>query len=407
MSDVNRTQPPTARVGEMRRLTFMYCDVVGSTELSRVHSLEAYHDLMEGYRRRLRRRDRAALRGPHRPLQGRRRAVGVRLPGRARERRRAGRARGAGAGAGGRRACAAPRPASRSRSASACTTAPSTASSTRTRSSASRPTSARATRRWPTPGTVVVSDEVRQLVEAHFELEAGEPQHVKGTPEPLRPFRVVGERARALAARLAGAADRPRRRAARPARGRWPSARPRACWSGGSRGSASRGSCRADRRARHRRRLHGSPFHADVGSAPRPRPARDALRHAARRTGGRAARRPRRGGRAARGWTPPRVPLLAPVLGLEPAAGYQPAAAEGQRLEEQVNQAVSAPTWRRCAPACVAEDLHWFDDATRDPARRRDRARRRVRRGHLAPLRARQLGGDRAAAARARAVGSR
>ena len=44
------------------------------------------------------------------------------------------------------------------------------------------------------PGTVVVSDEVRQLVEDHFEIEAGEPQIVKGVADPLQPFRVVGER---------------------------------------------------------------------------------------------------------------------------------------------------------------------------------------------------------------------
>ncbi len=45
------------------------------------------------------------------------------------------------------------------------------------------------------PGTVVISDEVRQLVEHRFELEACEPQLVKGVAEPLVPFRVVGERA--------------------------------------------------------------------------------------------------------------------------------------------------------------------------------------------------------------------
>ena len=39
-------QPPgdlSARVGELRRLTFMYCDVVGSTELSGRQDLETYH----------------------------------------------------------------------------------------------------------------------------------------------------------------------------------------------------------------------------------------------------------------------------------------------------------------------------------------------------------------------------
>ena len=44
------------------------------------------------------------------------------------------------------------------------------------------------------PGTVLVSDDVRRLVEDCFEIEAGDPQVVKGVAEPLESFRVVGER---------------------------------------------------------------------------------------------------------------------------------------------------------------------------------------------------------------------
>src|SRR5271170_6438823 len=44
------------------------------------------------------------------------------------------------------------------------------------------------------PGTVVVSDEVRELVEEHFEIEPGDPQMVKGVADPIQPFRVVRER---------------------------------------------------------------------------------------------------------------------------------------------------------------------------------------------------------------------
>ena len=40
----------SARVGELRRLTFMYCDIVGSTELSGRLEPEAYRELMRGYR---------------------------------------------------------------------------------------------------------------------------------------------------------------------------------------------------------------------------------------------------------------------------------------------------------------------------------------------------------------------
>jgi tetratricopeptide (TPR) repeat protein len=63
------------------------------------------------------------------------------------------------------------------------------------------------------------------------------------------------------------------------------------------------------------------------------------------------------------------VPLLSPVLGIDPGAGYQPAATEGRKLEEQVSNAVltylSACTGDEAA-LLVAEDLHWFDEATRD-----------------------------------------
>jgi len=39
----------SARVGELRRLTFMYCDIVGSTELSGRLEPETYRGLMQGY----------------------------------------------------------------------------------------------------------------------------------------------------------------------------------------------------------------------------------------------------------------------------------------------------------------------------------------------------------------------
>src|SRR5919198_6319507 len=39
-----------APVGELRRLTIMFCDVVGSTELSGRQEPETYRELMRGYR---------------------------------------------------------------------------------------------------------------------------------------------------------------------------------------------------------------------------------------------------------------------------------------------------------------------------------------------------------------------
>ena len=52
MSDETRVggEELSARVGELRRLTFMYCDVVGSTELSGRLEPETYRELLQAYR---------------------------------------------------------------------------------------------------------------------------------------------------------------------------------------------------------------------------------------------------------------------------------------------------------------------------------------------------------------------
>ena len=63
------------------------------------------------------------------------------------------------------------------------------------------------------------------------------------------------------------------------------------------------------------------------------------------------------------------VPLLAPVLGIDSAAGYEQVAAEGRRLYELIAEAVQT-----YLVAClddgggllVAEDVHWFDPSTRE-----------------------------------------
>ena len=49
------------------------------------------------------------------------------------------------------------------------------------------------------PGTVVVSEEVHEIVAALFETTAEPARQVKGVVEPLRPFRVVAERPQVLA----------------------------------------------------------------------------------------------------------------------------------------------------------------------------------------------------------------
>src|SRR6185312_12135301 len=61
------------------------------------------------------------------------------------------------------------------------------------------------------------------------------------------------------------------------------------------------------------------------------------------------------------------VPLLAPVVGIAPEQGYDPAPAEGRKLQELIADAI-----QRYLLAClgdapglvVAEDMHWFDPST-------------------------------------------
>jgi len=63
------------------------------------------------------------------------------------------------------------------------------------------------------------------------------------------------------------------------------------------------------------------------------------------------------------------LPLLAAVLDIDPSAGYDPAASEGRKLEEQIAEAAGGYilACTRGQPAIiVAENLHWFDSASRE-----------------------------------------
>ena len=101
------------------------------------------------------------------------------------------------------------------------------------------------------------------------------------------------------------------------------------------------------------------------------------------------------------------VPLLAPVLGHRSARRLRRrprprAASSRSRSTRRVLDYIVACT-RRQPALVVAENLHWFDDATRALlASSRGADRQPARRRHLAPPRARALGDDRAAPADAR-----
>lgn len=229
------------------------------------------------------------------------------------------------------------------------------------------------------PGTVVVSDEVRELVEEHFEIEPGDPQMVKGVADPIQPFRVVRER------RV-------------PVQRSWSTPllerdheleRLRHAWGQAVRGAAGRAtgvllsgesgvgksrlvaafvdeSCAAGARVIE---LHGSPFQVDAGF----HPVRSLIEARSGITD--AADPPARLEHLAREVTSlglersEILPLLAPLMGIAPSAGYEPVPSEGRRLEEQIAEAAGSYI-AACAAGqptiIVAENLHWFDSATRE-----------------------------------------
>ena len=228
------------------------------------------------------------------------------------------------------------------------------------------------------PGTVVISDEVRKLVEDRFEIEPGEPQVVKGLPEPLQPFRILGDRH--VEVKRVWSTPLVERDAEL--------ALLQHVWAGSSgdrregtigvliSGDAGVGKSRLvaafveEVSARRVRviELHGSPFHVDAGFHPVAR----LIEHRCEITGDATpATRLEKLEReiVELGLDPSAaLPLLAALVGIAPSAGYEPVAAEGPRLQEQIADAATEYVLA-CAtddPAVVvAENLHWFDDATR------------------------------------------
>jgi class 3 adenylate cyclase len=227
------------------------------------------------------------------------------------------------------------------------------------------------------PGAVVVSEAVEALIRNHFELEARPAAPVKGVEEPITYYRVVAERA-------------PSRRSGHgPLVGReeelaqleqsWARAQAGTLSTPGVvlRGEPGIGKSRLAVAAAQLveasgsvvLELVGSPFHTDAGL----HPVRTLLE---RRCGidrdTDQAQRLRLLDNEIRtcGLDPQTtVPLLAPVLGIDAAAGYQQVAAEGRKLYELIAQAVQTYLLAcigGCAGLVVAEDVHWFDPSTRE-----------------------------------------
>ena len=226
-------------------------------------------------------------------------------------------------------------------------------------------------------GSVVVSDAIERLTGDVFEMARRAPAAVKGVEAPIHHYRVVAERA--APPRVAGAPLIGRERELARLEKSWAHARagtlttPGMVFRGepgiGKSRLASAGAQLVEASGSMVLELLGSPFHTDTGL----HPVRTLLE---RRCGiGRRTDQPERlrlleaGIRSCLLDPVSTVPLLAPVLGIDAEAGYEPVPAQGQKLYELIAEAV-----RDYLMAClgnapglvVAEDVHWFDPSTLD-----------------------------------------
>jgi class 3 adenylate cyclase/tetratricopeptide (TPR) repeat protein len=224
------------------------------------------------------------------------------------------------------------------------------------------------------PGTVSVSAAVERLVRENFEMVACPPQRVKGMDGPLVHYRVIAERD------LDGKTYGPivgRERELAALRDMWDRASTGTLTTRGVllRGEGGIGKSRLASAAVDMARdsgaavleLFGSPFHTDVGLRPvrrlierhsqiqRDSDAADSLRLLEAEVESRALD------------AATVVPLLAPVLGIKPEAGYQPATVNAGARFDQITAAVKDYLLAcvSAGPALIlAEDIHWYDEDT-------------------------------------------
>ncbi|WP_102141762.1 ATP-binding protein [Mycobacterium hubeiense] len=224
------------------------------------------------------------------------------------------------------------------------------------------------------PGTVAVSAAIERVVRDQFDLQSCPAKQVKGFDEPIVHYRVVAERDVASLARgplvgrdreLAQLQDIWRKAVA----GTLPTPAVVLCGEGGiGKSRLARAAVdMAERSGAEVLALFGSPFYTDVGL----RPVRRLLE---RRCGiGRdcdpaESLHKLRAEVERRAMDPTTmVPLLAPVLGIDPPSGYKPVTTNADRLYGEITAAV-----KDYLLACVGagpglllvEDIHWFDEDT-------------------------------------------
>jgi len=224
------------------------------------------------------------------------------------------------------------------------------------------------------PGTVAVTQPIERVVHDSFEFVANPPQPVKGVDDPILTYRAVGERDVKMGA--GGPLVGRERELAHLTRS-WAQAKEGTLSSPGVAfvGEGGIGKTRlayaavemAQRDGAVVLSMFGSPFYADVGL----RPLRRLLerRCGIQRDSDPAERlRKLQAEVTQRGLDPEvTVPLLAPVLGLDPKSGYQSVQAQGQKLYSRIAGAIHDYLIACLSPGpalVLVDDMHWFDEDT-------------------------------------------
>ncbi len=233
-----------------------------------------------------------------------------------------------------------------------------------------------------TPGTLLISDDVKRLVADRFDLEEHEPRAVKGVASPLVTYTVLGEHEGSTLRRFTGQLIG-RDEELEALRDRWKRARdterePAEC--AAVVGDAGIGKSRlvaalvdaVEGDGGVVVEIAGAPLETGSGLWP--------IRRLIETRAGffRGADSIERLHRlrldmTLNGVSPDALPALATLLGIPPDAGYAPIQSDARRLREEIDDAAFdylASCFAGSRGVFVCEDAHWFDQQTADLVKR-------------------------------------